>query len=66
LVHCYAGRQRSGISVAVYLVDKYGLDPKDACKIVMDKRPEAFHFGKSLNFDQALSKYHRTYKKKKP
>ena len=66
LVHCYAGRQRSAISVAVYLVDKYGLDPKDACKFVMDKRPEAFHFGESLNFDQALSKYHRTYKKKKP
>jgi len=66
LIHCYAGRQRSAISVAVYLVDKYGLDPKEACKVVLDKRPEAFHFGKSLNFDQALSKYYRTYKKKKP
>ena len=66
LVHCWAGRQRSAISVAVYLVDKYGLDPKEACKVVMDKRPEAFHFGKSLNFDQALNKYYRTYKKNKP
>ena len=66
LVHCWAGRQRSAIAVAVYLVDKYGLEPKEACKIVMEKRPEAFHFGKSLNFDQALNKYHRTYKKKKP
>lgn len=66
LIHCYAGRQRSAISVAVYLVDKYGLDPKEACKVVLDKRPEAFHFGKSLNFDQALNKYYRTYKKKKP
>ena len=56
LIHCYAGRQRSAISVAVYLVDKYGLDPKEACKVVLDKRPEAFHFGKSLNFDQALNK----------
>lgn len=66
LVHCYAGRQRSAISVAVYLVDKYGLDPKEACKVVLDKRPEAFHFGKSLNFDQTLNKYYRTYNKKKP
>lgn len=66
LVHCWAGRQRSAISVAVYLVDKYGLDPKEACKLVMDKRPEAFHFGKSLNFDQALNKYYKTYMKKKP
>jgi protein-tyrosine phosphatase len=66
LVHCYAGRQRSAISVAVYLVDKYGLDPQKACKMVLDKRPEAFHFGKSLNFDQALNKYYKTYKKKKP
>ena len=65
LVHCYAGRQRSAISVAVYLVDKYGLDPKEACEMVLKKRPEAFHFGKSLNFDQALNKYYRTYKKNK-
>ena len=66
LVHCYAGRQRSAISVAVYLVDKYGLDPKKACEMVLKKRPEAFHFGKSLNFDQALNKYYKKYKKAKP
>lgn len=64
LVHCWAGRQRSAISVAVYLVDKYGLTPHQACKLVLDKRPEAFHFGKSLNFDQALNKYYRKYIKK--
>lgn len=64
LVHCWAGRQRSAISVAVYLVDKYGLTPHQACKLILDKRPEAFHFGKSLNFDQALNKYYRKYIKK--
>lgn len=64
LVHCWAGRQRSAIAIAVFLVDKCGLEPKEACKLVLDKRPEAFHFGKSLNFDQALNKYYRTYKKK--
>lgn len=41
LVHCYAGRQRSAISIAAYLVDKYNLTPKEACKVVLTKRPEA-------------------------
>jgi protein-tyrosine phosphatase len=64
LVHCWAGRQRSAISIAVYLVDKFDMTPHDACKFVMDKRPEAFHFGKSLNFDQALNKFYKKYKTK--
>ena len=64
LIHCWAGRQRSSISVAVYLVDKYGLTPHQACKTILDKRPESSHFGKSLNFDQALNKYYRKYIKK--
>lgn len=67
LVHCWAGRQRSAISIAAYLVDKHGLNPHDACQLVMNKRPEAFHFGQSLNFDQALNKFYRTkVKKNKP
>jgi protein-tyrosine phosphatase len=65
LIHCYAGRQRSAISVAVFMVSKYNMTPQEACKMVLDKRPEAFHFGKSLNFDQALNKYYKTYKNKK-
>lgn len=64
LVHCHAGRQRSGISIAVFLVAKYNLTPKQACKVVMEKRPEAFHFGESLNFDQALNKYYKNTLKK--
>jgi protein-tyrosine phosphatase len=65
LVHCWAGRQRSAISVAAYLVSKYGLTPHDACKLVLDKRPEAFHHGKSLNFDQALNKFYKGLSKRK-
>lgn len=64
LIHCHAGRQRSAISVAAFMVAKCGKTPQEACKIVMEKRPEAFHFGKSLNFDQALNKYYRAYIKK--
>jgi protein-tyrosine phosphatase len=64
LIHCHAGRQRSAISVAAFMVAKCGKTPQEACKFVMEKRPEAFHFGKSLNFDQALNKYYRTNFKK--
>uniref|UniRef100_A0A6C0H7A1 Tyrosine specific protein phosphatases domain-containing protein n=1 Tax=viral metagenome TaxID=1070528 RepID=A0A6C0H7A1_9ZZZZ len=64
LVHCWAGRQRSAISIAAYLVAKHGLNPHDACKLILEKRPEAFHFGHSLNFDQALTKFYKTHAKK--
>jgi protein-tyrosine phosphatase len=63
LVHCHAGRQRSAISVAAYLVAKYNLSPHDACHIVLSKRPEAFHHGLSLNFEDSLNKYYKMLKK---
>lgn len=59
------GRQRSAISVAAYLISKHKMTPHDACKYIMDKRKEAFHYGQSLNFDQALDKYHKQLQKKK-
>ncbi len=65
LIHCWAGRQRSAISVAAYLVAKYNMNPHDACKIVLDKRKEAFHFGHSLNFDQALNRFYKDQGKRK-
>lgn len=65
LVHCYAGRQRSAISVAAYLVAKLGMTPADACKFIMDKRKEAFHFGLSLNFEDSLNKYYKDLQKTK-
>jgi len=63
LIHCWAGRQRSAISIAGYLVSKYKMTPENACKYVLKKRPEAFHYGKSLNFDQALNKYYKKINK---
>ena len=65
LIHCYAGRQRSAISVAAYLVAKMGMTPADACKYIMDKRKEAFHFGLSLNFEDSLNKYYKDLQKSK-
>lgn len=63
LVHCWAGRQRSAISVAAYLVNN-GLSPHDACKYILDKRKEAFHHGLSLNFEDSLMKFYKDMKKK--
>lgn len=63
LVHCWAGRQRSGIMVAAYLVAKHGMTPKQACKYIIDRRPEAFHYGLSLNFEIALEKYYKGLQK---
>lgn len=57
LVHCYAGRQRSAISVAAYLVFKRKMTPKQACKFILERRPEAFHYGTSLNFSKSLQKF---------
>lgn len=65
LIQCYAGKQRSAISVAAYLVAKRNMTPNEACKFVMDKRPEAFHHGLSVNFDQTLKKYSKTLNTKK-
>lgn len=63
LVHCMQGRARSCIAVAAYLVAKCGMTPKNACKLIMDKRPEAFFYGKSLNFSSSLIKYNDDLKK---
>lgn len=65
LVHCYAGRQRSACAVATFLMAKCGLNPHDSCEIIMKKRPEAFHYGQSLNFDQAIERYYKEVLKKK-
>jgi protein-tyrosine phosphatase len=62
LVHCYAGRQRSGIAVAAFLIAKHNFNPAEACKYIMDKRVEAFHYGLSLNFEDSLNKYYKDIK----
>jgi dual specificity phosphatase 12 len=58
LIQCYAGRQRSAACVAAYLISKHKMTPREACKLILEKRPEAFHYGHSLNFDQTLEKYY--------
>jgi len=62
-IHCYAGRQRSAGAISGYLMAKYNMNTGEACKFIMDKRPEAFHFGLSLNFEDALKKYYKDLQK---
>lgn len=62
LIHCHAGRQRSCISVAAYLVLKHNMTPHEACKYILDRRVESFHFGKSLNFSSSLNKFYKDIK----
>jgi protein-tyrosine phosphatase len=63
LIHCYAGRQRSCAMVASYLIAKCGLNPAQACKMIMEKRPESWHWGKSLNFEKSLEKFYKNLQK---
>lgn len=61
LVNCYAGRQRSACMVVAYLMKHHSMDPTQACKFVMDRRPEAFHYGMSLNFSKSIQNYYETH-----
>jgi protein-tyrosine phosphatase len=53
------GRQRSAAAVAAYLMKYHNMDPTQACKYILSKRKEAFHFGLSLNFEKSLIKYYK-------
>ena len=59
LIHCHAGMQRSAISVAAYLVSKYGMSPSKAISYIIARRPIAFYNGKSINFHDSLKIYHK-------
>lgn len=61
-IHCYAGRQRSISCLAGYLISKHKMTPHEACLFALKKRPEAFHFGASLNFSKSLRKYYKDLK----
>jgi len=63
LIHCYAGRQRSAICIAAFLVAYHNLTPYEACLYITKKRIEAFHFNLSLNFEQSLEEFYKDIKK---
>jgi protein-tyrosine phosphatase len=49
LVHCSAGQQRSCAFVA-FLLKQLGLTDEQAFGLIVEKRPNAFNFGKQINF----------------
>ena len=59
LVHCYAGRQRSACLIAAYLIYKYKYSLDEVYKFILLKRKEAFHYGKSFNFNRSLLNYQK-------
>lgn len=65
LVQCHAGKQRSCIAMVAYLVAKHDLNPHEACKYMLSKRKESFHFGLSLNFEDSLMRYYKDLLKMK-
>lgn len=64
-IHCQVGRERSATAVVLYLMEKHKLTPTQACKLVMDKRKEAFFYGTSLNFEDTIMKYYKKLQKEK-
>lgn len=68
LIHCAQGRQRSCCIMACYLMKTFNLTPEKAIKFVVSRRPEAFFFNKSINFEWTMDQYHKqlqTAKKKR-
>jgi len=63
LIQCVAGRQRSAICIAAFLVKYKNMTPYEACKFIMERRHESFHFGLSLNFEQSLNEFYKDIKK---
>jgi len=61
LLHCVKGRQRSAAAMAAYLIKFYDMLPMEAMNYLLARKEDVFHWGKSVNFAEALNKwYHQT------
>ena len=58
LIHCYAGKQRSAASLAIYMIAQYRVTPEVAIAYIKKKRPVAFFPG--VNFDAAIRGFHNS------
>jgi protein-tyrosine phosphatase len=59
LVHCRMGRQRSAAAVAAYLIKFCDMSPAEAFSFLLERKPDVFHYGKSINFARSLNKWHQ-------
>ena len=60
--NCHAGVQRSAAMAVAYLMLIYRTPLKKGIDMVVQKRPIAFSFGKSVNFMPALTKFAQFHK----
>ncbi len=61
-VGCHLGRQRSCAAVAAYLMRFYNKTPFEAMEYIVKKKPDAFHYGASVNFAKSLNLfYHKLH-----
>jgi atypical dual specificity phosphatase len=58
-VHCWEGKERSVTVVVCYLMKYHNMSPIEACKYVLKKRKESFHYGLSVNFESTILKYYK-------
>lgn len=58
LVHCALGRQRSCAAIAAYLMKFYDMTPINAMEFILQRKPDAFHWGQSANFAKALNRWY--------
>jgi protein-tyrosine phosphatase len=56
LVHCLAGNQRSAAFVVAFLMFYKNIRLEDSVKYVLEKKPNVFFFGQTINFKNALEK----------
>ena len=59
LIHCHAGMQRSAAIMVSYLIFFNNMSPDNAIKLVLNKRPQAFAYGLSVNFRPAINEFYK-------
>lgn len=56
LVHCLAGNQRSAAFICAFLMIYKNISLKESINYLLEKKPNVFFFGKTVNFINALEK----------
>jgi len=59
LIHCLAGNQRSAAFVCAFLMLYKNISLDQSILYLLEKKPNVFFFGKTVNFKEALEKIER-------
>jgi dual specificity protein phosphatase-like protein len=66
LVNCRLAKQRSAASVAAYLIKYHRLTPHEAMTYLLQRKPDVFCGGRSVNFAAALNRWYHKVKGDSP